>query len=284
MTRSPSGLSRRRASASDPARRAGADQELRVGALASYEDPAYYAHTYRRRLDDVVHYAKLARRWGPKVLEYGIGSGRVAIAMAHAGAHVTGIDHSRPMLAELRRRVRLEPAAIAKRIDARFGDMRTQRLHGRFSLVVAPFNVLLHLYDRTDVERFLARVREHLGPRGRFVMDISVPMPEDLARDPAVAHHAPRFRHPSAGVVRYREHFDYDRVRQILFITQELEPVSSPGDAFAIPLAHRQFFPREWEALLHYNGFEVIETHGDFEGGPLTQDSDVMVVHARARR
>ena len=279
MTRSPSGLKRRRASP-----RSAADAELKVGALASYEDPEYYAHTYRRRLDDVVYYVEVARRFGPRVLEYGIGSGRIAIAMAHAGARVTGIDHSRPMLAELRRRLALEPPAVARRIDACFGDMRNKRLHQRFPLVVAPFNVLLHLYERPDVERFLARVREHLAPRGRFVMDISVPMPEDLARDPLVALHAPRFRHPSVGIVRYQEHFDYDRVRQILFITQKLEPAGAPRDAFAIPLAHRQFFPREWEALLHYNGFEVIATYGDFAGGPLDQNSDVMVVHARARK
>ncbi len=49
-------------------------------------------------------------------------------------------------------------------------------------------------------------------------------MPEDLARDPMRPQHAPRFRHPSAGVVRYREHFDYDRARQILFVTMEMSP------------------------------------------------------------
>ena len=49
------------------------------------------------------------------------------------------------------------------------------------------------------------------------------------------------------------------------------------------PLAHRQFFPREMEALLHYNGFEVTALYGDFQRGRLDQHSDVMVWHARAR-
>ena len=43
-------------------------------------------------------------------------------------------------------------------------------------------------------------------------------------------------------------------------------------------------FPREWEALLHYNGFEVEKVEGDFYGGPLDRTSDVMVWHARLRR
>jgi hypothetical protein len=49
------------------------------------------------------------------------------------------------------------------------------------------------------------------------------------------------------------------------------------------PLAHRQFFPQEWEALLHYNGLRVLRVEGDFQGGPLTRESDVMIWHcARA--
>ena len=259
------------------------DAELVVGARAHYEDPAYYAHTYRRRLDDIAYYVGLARGVSA-VLEYGIGSGRIAIPMAHVGAKVVGVDHSRPMLRELAQHLTLEPVAVAKRVTARLGDIRRVKLRRRFPLVIAPFNVLLHLYTRADVERFLARVREHLAPRGAFVMDLSMPRPEDLALDPMKALHAPRFRHPSAGVVRYREYFDYDGARQILFITTELTPVESPRDSFMIPLAHRQFFPREWEALLHYNGFKVEHVYGDFARKPLESHSDTMVFHARAAR
>jgi SAM-dependent methyltransferase len=260
------------------------DHELRVGALAHFEDPAYYAQTYARRVEDVAYYTDLARRSGGPILEYGIGSGRVAIPMARAGATVVGVDHARPMLRDLAERLKEEPPEVRARVTARFGDMRKTKLGRRFPLVVAPFNVLLHLYVRDDVERFLARVREHLAPRGRFVMDLSMPMPEDLARDPMRAHHAPRFRHPSAGVVRYKEHFDYDRARQILFVTMEMTPIATPRDSFAVPLAHRQFFPREWEALLHYNGFAIEHFYGDFRRGPFESQSDVMVIHAKVRR
>jgi hypothetical protein len=61
------------------------------------------------------------------------------------------------------------------------------------------------------------------------------------------------------------------------------EPIRDPEKRWMTPLAHRQFHPREWEALLHYNGFDVEAVHGDFQGGPLDRGSDVMVWHARAR-
>lgn len=195
---------------------------------------------------------------------------------------VAGIDASRPMLKDLRLRLKKEPAAVRARVRAVHGDLRTAKLGRRFPLVICPFNTALHLYDRPDVEQWLARVKEHLTPAGKLVFDVSMPMPEDLARDPRAPYRIPPFEHPTLGRVRYREHFDYDRVRQILFVSMVFEPKS--GEERMTPLAHRQFYPREMEALLHYNGFEITELAGDFDGGPLQQRSDVMIFHARPRR
>jgi SAM-dependent methyltransferase len=263
----------------------GRDRELEAGARAHYDDPAYYTSTYRTRDADVLFYVELARRVGGPVLEYGVGNGRIAVPIAREGIEVWGVDHSEPMLADLRARLSREPPEVARRVHAKRGDMRRARLGKRFPLVVCPFNAALHLYGRTDVEAFLARVREHLAPRGLFVVDLSTPALEDLTRDPTRAHHAPRFRHPTTGqVVKNWEYFDYDRWRQILFVSAVFEPVDDPRGAWTVPLAHRQFFPREWEALLHYNGFEVERVEGDFQGGPVDRRSDVTIWYARARR
>jgi SAM-dependent methyltransferase len=260
------------------------DRELEAGSRAHYEDAAYYTATYARRIDDVAYYVALARRTGGPVLEYGVGNGRIALPLARHRVQVVGVDLSRPMLDDARARLSREPAEVRRLVRLVRGDMRSVRLARRFPLVVCAFNTALHLYSRPDVERFLARVRAHLTPRGRFVVDLSVPSLESLTRDPARPYHAPRFRHPTAGViVKNRERFDYDPVRQVLFVSMEFEPLTDPKKAWVTPLAHRQFFPREWEALLHYNGFEVERVEGDFQGGPLTKDSDVMVWQARKR-
>jgi SAM-dependent methyltransferase len=260
------------------------DRELEAGSLAHYEDPAYYAATYARRLADVTFYVGLARQARGPVLEYGVGNGRIALPMARHGVDVVGVDHSQPMLRDLRLRLKSEPEEVRRRVRVVRGDMRRAKLQRRFSLVICTFNTALHLYTRQDVEAFFSRVREHLAPRGRFVVDLSMPPLADLARDPSQAFHAPRFRHPSTGsMVKNREYFDYDPVRQVLFVSMEFEPVGAPADAWETPLAHRQFFPQEWAALLHYNGFRVDRVEGDFHGGPLAKDSDVMVWHARAR-
>lgn len=266
-------------------RRARRDRELESGSRAHYEDPEYYAATYAQRIDDVAFYVAQAREAGGPVLEYGIGNGRIALPIARHGVSVVGVDHSGPMLADLRRRLRGEPRDVRRLVRVVRGDMRSVSLGRKFPLVVATFNTVLHLYERADIEQFFACVRAHLAPAGRFVVDLAVPAASDLARDPAQPFHAPRFRHPTAGVlVRNRERFDYDPIRQVLFVAMEFEPVGDPAASWMTPLAHRQFFPQEWEALLHYNGFDVIRVEGDFIGGPLTRESDVMVWHTRRRR
>ncbi len=261
------------------------DRELEACSLAHYEDPAYYTRTYAHRLDDAAFYVTLARRARGPVLEYGTGNGRIALPIARHGVEVVGVDHSAPMLADFRERLAREPAEVRARVKLVRGDMRRARLRRRFALVVATFNTALHLYTRADVEAFFARVREHLAPRGRFVVDLSVPDAEMLARAPGRPYHAPRFRHPTDGrIVKNTERFEYDAARQILFVSMEFEPMGDPSARWVTPFAHRQFFPQEWEALLHYNGFEVERVDGDYSGGKLTADSDVMVWHARRRR
>lgn len=275
------------------------DLELEAGTSAHYEDPAYYQATYLRRTEDVAFYVERARRCGGAVLEVGCGNGRITLPVARAGVSITGVDLSAPMLADLRVRLRAEPAEVRARVALRRADMRTMRvpatvtsggaLEGapvqatrRFRAVFCPFNTLLHLYERVDVERFLARVKAHLEPRGRLVLDVSIPEPEELARDPGKPHRVPPFKYPGVGRVRYAERFDYDRLRQILFVGMEFEPVDG-RPPFATPLAHRQFFPRELEALLHYNGFAIEEEVGDFAGPP-TQTTATLALVCRVRR
>jgi SAM-dependent methyltransferase len=252
------------------------------GAKGHYEDPAYYAKTYKDRRHDIDYYVRLARQSKGPVLEYGVGNGRIALHVARAGIELYGVDLSQPMLDDFEQRLKLEPKQVRSRVSLAQGDMRTYELGKRVPLVYAPFNCFLHLYTRLDVEAFLARVKAHLAPGGRFVFDFSVPHGEDLSRDPERSYGSPKIRHPTTGeLVKYAERFEYDRLRQLLLIWMEFEPEEG-GKPWRVPLTHRQFFPREVEALLHYNGFSDIFFTADFTDQPADQWVDSMVVSCRA--
>ena len=250
-----------------------------AGARAHYDDPAYYDLAYRARKRDVAYYVLLAKRHGGPVLEYGVGNGRVALSLARAGFDVVGVDLSERMLASLAQKRARGGAAV----ETVLGDMRSVRLRRRFPLVIAPFNTVLHLYERPDIEAFFSRVREHLAPGGRFVFDFSLPSPADLALDPNRSFSAPAFHHPTTGErTTYRERFEYHPLRQLLVIWMDMTPKG--GEAFSIPLSHRQFFPREMEALLHYNGFSDIQFSADFSDQEPGPDTDSLVASATVAR
>ncbi len=259
-------------------------KRLARGTSAHFEDAAYYTHAYRARSDDIDYYLGVAVDRGGTVLEYGCGNGRIALPLAHAGLSVTGVDRSAPMLADFRARLAKTPAHVRARIALKRGDMRTLALGRRFDLVLCTFNTFLHLYGRRDVEKFLARVRAHLAAGGRFLVDVSVPIAAELARDPQRLYRWPRFRHPASGeMVRYGERFDYDPLSQVLMIDMQWRREAG-GKRWHTPLAHRQFYPQELEALLHYNGFEVIAQHGDYRHRPPSRDADEIIYHCRMRR
>ncbi|MCA9645708.1 MAG: class I SAM-dependent methyltransferase [Polyangiaceae bacterium] len=252
------------------------------GALAHYADPAYYSKAYRTRREDVEFYVRLAERVGGPVLEYAVGNGRVALPMARAGLDVWGVDLSAPMLESLKERLGKEERDVQRRIQLARGDMRTWRTRRRFPLIISAFNSVLHLYTRDDVEAFFRRVQAHLVPGGRFVFDFSLPRPADLALDPDRNYSGMRLRDPSSGkLVKYSERFEYDPVRQIQLCWMQFQPLDG-SEPWAVPLTHRQFFPQEMEALLHYAGFREIEFSADFEERPLDVDSDWVVVSCRS--
>ncbi len=256
---------------------------LEAGRREHFADAGFYAFTYRTRTEDVAFYSELVRELGGPVLEYGVGDGRIALPLARAGHHVTGIDLSEAMLEAFRGTLSREDDATRRRVKLVAGDMTHVALRKRFPLVICPFNALLHLYDRESLEAFLGRVRAHLAPGGRFVFDISVPAPEDLARDPSRAYRVTPFRHPTAGcVVKYEEYFAYDHVSQVLHVDSIFTNRDDPNHRWKTHLAQRMYFPREIEALLHYNGFRTLALEGDFDGGPFTGASDTMVWHVES--
>jgi SAM-dependent methyltransferase len=257
---------------------------LEEGTRAHYLDAAYYDQSYRRRTDDLAFYADLAEELGGPVLELGVGTGRVAVAIARRGIDVVGLDRMPSMLAQAGARLARQPVAVRERIELVRGDMRRLALGRRFSLVIAPFNGFMHLYERQDWERTLAGVRDHLTRSGRLAFDILLPDPTELARDPARMYRGRPVRVPNGPRYRYRESFDYDPVQQVQLVTMVFEREDDPEDCFVTPLTQRQIFPAELEMLLHYNGFSIEERDGDFQGAPLERASESQVVLARPHR
>ncbi|GIG91309.1 class I SAM-dependent methyltransferase [Plantactinospora endophytica] len=126
----------------------------------------------------VARLAELAA--GGPVLEFAIGTGRIALPLARRGLAVSGLDNSPEMLARLSDK----PGADALTVE--LGDMTSHRIDGDFTLVFAVFNSL-YLLDSQDAQ--LATFRNaaaHLRPGGRFVVEGFLPDPAQFTGGQAV--------------------------------------------------------------------------------------------------
>lgn len=246
-----------------------------------YGDAEHYERQNGALDLDLDFYVRGAKESGGPALECACGTGRVTLPMARAGVAVAGIEYSFPML----ERAKAKAMAEGLSIEWAQGDMRTVSLGRRFRFVCIPYNAFLHLLDRESVEAFLARVRDHLLPGGRFAFDIFVPDFRFLTRDPGRRHpgtHA--YPDPAGGgTVEISESNRYDRVTQINHVTWFLK--RADGTEEAQPLTLRMFFPQEMDALLHYNGFRIVQKYGGFRGEPFDRDSprQVFVCEAAGR-
>lgn len=256
-----------------------------AGAEAHYQDARYYDQAYRRRRHDVRYYTETAEKMGGPVLELGSGTGRVTFAIAKNAIDIVGVEPMAPMLLRAKERLDRLPRSVRDRVELRECGLETLRLRRRFSLVIAPFNVWMHLYTREQIERGFATVRHHLRRGGRFVFDVLLPDPASMSRDPSRRYRGGTVRHPRDGVqYRYSEYFSYDPLTQIETTIMDFEHPTKQSRSFCTPLSQRQFFPAELEALLHYNGFDVESHTGDFTGEAITAATESQVIVARVRR
>ena len=118
--------------------------------------------------------AELAR--GGSLVEFAVGTGRVALALSARGIAVHGIELSRPM-AE-----RLSAKPGAGTVPVTIGDMRTTRVPWTFTLVYLVANTIMNVTTQDEQLAVFANAAAHLAPGGCFVVEVIVPQ---LRRVPA---------------------------------------------------------------------------------------------------
>jgi SAM-dependent methyltransferase len=126
-------------------------------------------HMYRPEvLDSAVGFLEELAGDGA-ALEFGIGTGRVALLLSGRGVPVHGIDISEPMLEQLRRKPGSEKIAVT------VGDFAKTRVDASFRLAYLVFNTITNLTTQDEQVACFRNAAAHLEPGGRFVIEVFVP-------------------------------------------------------------------------------------------------------------
>lgn len=104
-----------------------------------------------------------------RALEFGVGTGRIALPLAARGVPVHGIEMSRAMAARLRDK----PGGDA--VGVTIGDFATTRVPGTFTVAYLVYNTINNLTTQDAQVACFHNAADHLLPGGTFVVEVGVP-------------------------------------------------------------------------------------------------------------
>ncbi len=193
---------------------------------------------------------------GGAVLEFGIGTGRVALPLARRGLAVSGIDLSADMLAQFQRK----PGADS--IVTMVGDFATTTMPGRFALVYLIYNTISNLTTQTEQVACVRNAARHLAPGGRFVIELWVP---DLRRFPHGLPAFPFMVTPS--------HLGFDEIDTATQQGVSRHYFINGDHATRFDTPYRYVWPSELDLMAQLAGLTFEERWADWDRSPFTSDS-----------
>ena len=200
---------------------------------------------------------------GGRALEFAVGTGRVAIPLTERGVSVTGVELSSAMVDRLRAKV--DEATIPVVV----GDMATATAPapGSYTLVYLVYNTISNLLTQAEQVACFRNAARHLGPGGRFVIELWVP---ELRKLPpgqqATVHHVEPGRYIGLDT--------YDVLnQQVVSHHFWFEEGDQNRQAKLFRSPHRYIWPAELDLMAQLAGFELETRHADWTGSEFTAES-----------
>jgi len=198
---------------------------------------------------------------GGSVVEFAIGTGRLALPLAAAGVPVSGLDASQPMVDLMAKK----PGA--DRIPVTIGDMTSTRIAEDAALVFLVFNTIGNLRTQELQVACFRNAAAHLAPGGRFLIQNQVPQLASLAPGETIRTNEITERHLG---------FDefIDPVGQVLVSHHYF---LNGDDVRTLSGAFRYVWPSELDLMAQLAGMTLESRWADWSRAPFTGDSPAHV-------
>ncbi|HET7031394.1 MAG TPA: class I SAM-dependent methyltransferase [Candidatus Limnocylindrales bacterium] len=196
---------------------------------------------------------------GP-ALEFGIGTGRIALPLAARGVEVHGLDLSQPMVDQLRMK------AGGEAIPVTVGDFSTAAVEsaspGSFALVYLVYNTIMNVTSQAGQTAVFRNAARHLRPGGAFLIETLIP---DLQRLPLGGRFVPFDVSPD-----HLGFDEYDLVSQRL-VSHHWTRRDDDWEASSGPF--RYVWPAELDLMAELAGLRLRDRWAGWAGEPLTAES-----------
>jgi SAM-dependent methyltransferase len=193
---------------------------------------------------------------GRAALEFGIGTGRIALPLSERGVRVHGIELSQAMI----ERLRSEPGGTS--LSVSLGDFATTTVDDEFDLVYLLRNTITNLTSQDEQVECFRNAARHLRPGGTFVIENFVP---ELRRIPP-GEHTLVFTATSSHIGVD----DYDFLHQI---EESRHWFAFEGELRTFSSKHRYVWPSELDLMARIAGLRPSGRWDGWDRSPFTAES-----------
>ena len=238
-------------------------------------------------------YRSLASEAGQEILELACGTGIVAIELARAGSHVTGLDISADMLQVARGKVLREDAEVQARIRLVEGDMKDFKLGRTFDGIFLTNNSYGYLTAPLDRRSCMQAIHDHLRPGGLMAIKERNYTPEVLMRTlQGQLNVRMQMGRANPATGKYTMHnwmtVHIDSVTQTITSRSFIDEIQSDGTVKRYVrgdgISRNHYYNRfELQLLIEQAGFAVRDVWGGYVRQPLGPRSYSMIFAAQKR-
>jgi len=219
---------------------------------------------------DTPYYIKQLKKMKGKILEAGVGNGRMLIPLLKEKLDVVGVDNSDDMLAACRSNLKKHKLKATLYNQS----LLELNLKERFDAIIMPVGSFMLFDSFSDAAQVLENFYAHLNPKGKIFIDIGTPS-LDLELEGQKLHRSTIERQDGSFILventlQYRI---LDQVEEILIRYEDWRDSKLVNTELQV-LPLRWWGMHEFSMLLEKTGFGNIQVCADHEPGVMPTDEN----------
>jgi ubiquinone/menaquinone biosynthesis C-methylase UbiE len=238
---------------------------------AEYHTPEIYDAEYGSYTDDFNVFLGLKHHG--LALDLACRTGRLTIALAKSGLSCMGIDASKPMLKQAKKK------SEGLNISYQQGDMRNFHTSQKFDLVTLAGNSFQALLTIEGQEQMLRCVTNCIKPNGLFAFNTRNLTPGEM-QTTAFYEFWHGFTDPKGHLVHVYGRQTYDPFKEtISYSTKRIWPETTTITTIELRFTSLEDIQQRLDKV----GFEVLDLYGDFCKTPYSEASPHLIFVCRAK-
>lgn len=220
-----------------------------------YDNSIIYNNEFIDYDDDFSFWTYWIKKLQPKkVLEIGIGNGRLIKLLSNYVLQYDGLDISKNIISDFIKENHWYKGNLYNQ------DMKNINIGTTYDLIILPFNTFCYLYTLDDLKQFFMGIKKISNDNTIVVIDIINPSVKDIVE-------TKKYKLCNQFIIKdnicklYEKH-NFDCERQVISYSKKY--VFSDGTIAKFSLPVRIYFHQELLNLFQLFGFEIVNIFGDY--------------------